>query len=260
MDCLGEFKTLGYDVTNKIFAACIISQVTTVKHALMESLMTDESLVSDPYCLLEKLCTFAVHEQTTMKLDEKAELSGSSLALSSKTNQKGKRKGNYPCQNGHDPTQPHKQSQCWFDNPKTMPKRFRTTDSSSANANMAETNPSGADHHHSTSSHNEEDEDNAMPSFTYCSTTLMSSEKKLHAVLDSGASSHMFNSLEYFTNSAPTHVYILTGDGKSREQLTATRKGTVKFQMSTGKIIMLDDALYIPNLTCNLILFSQLID
>jgi hypothetical protein len=68
LECLGEFKTIGYDVTQDVFAVCIISRVTTIKQDLMEGLMLDEGLVSDPFRLLEKLRTLAVHERV-MKPD-----------------------------------------------------------------------------------------------------------------------------------------------------------------------------------------------
>jgi hypothetical protein len=70
----------------------------------------------------------------------------------------------------------------------------------------------------------------------------------------------MFNSLEFFTQSVPTHVFIVTGDRKSWEQLVVTQKGKVKFQMPSGKIITLSDSLCVPNLTQNLISFAQLVE
>ncbi|KAI7947101.1 hypothetical protein MJO29_011628 [Puccinia striiformis f. sp. tritici] len=48
-ECLAEFKSIGEDITERSFAAQIISRVTTVKPLLMEVLAAEEEMVSDPY-------------------------------------------------------------------------------------------------------------------------------------------------------------------------------------------------------------------
>jgi transposase InsO family protein len=69
----------------------------------------------------------------------------------------------------------------------------------------------------------------------------------------------MLNSLEFFTESQPVHIFIITGDGKSRKELVATKKGTAMIRVADNKIITFQDVLYVPNLTRNLISFSKLI-
>jgi hypothetical protein len=81
LECLGKFKTIGYNTTQNVFAACIITRVTTIKQSLMDSLMVDEVLVNDPYLLLEKLRTFAVHKQTMLKYDNLSKGQASTSAL-----------------------------------------------------------------------------------------------------------------------------------------------------------------------------------
>jgi hypothetical protein len=62
LDCLGEFKTIRCDVTQEVFAVCIISRVTKIKQDLMENMMLNEDLISDPFRFLEKPRTLAVNE------------------------------------------------------------------------------------------------------------------------------------------------------------------------------------------------------
>jgi hypothetical protein len=101
--------------------------------------------------------------------------------------------------------------------------------------------------HHSTS---KEQDNNAVPLFGYCSIVKSSSPQiKLTAILDSGASNHMFNSLDFFVDSEPVHIFIVTGDGKSREELTDVRCGTAMIQLADDKVVTLNNSLYVPNLT-----------
>jgi hypothetical protein len=261
LDCLGEFKTIGYDVTQDLFAVCIISRVTTIKQTLMDSLMTDEALVSDPYRLLEKLRTFAIHEQSNLKYDKKADQSSSSSAsaLQMNANFKGKkRQREHMCLHGHNPKASHSQSSCWYDHPEKFPKRFQSN-SNSANATLTQANSSNNDPQQSSISAINDD-NNAVPSFSYCSTIKTRPMVHYGAILDSGATNHMFNSLDFFIDTEPTHIFIVTGDGKSREELIATKKGTAKIQLNNDKIITLHNSLFVPNLSRNLISFSNLID
>jgi hypothetical protein len=112
--------------------------------------------------------------------------------------------------------------------------------------------------HQSSSSNN--NNENAVPAFSYCSIVKSSPVVKLGAILDSGASNHMFNSLDFFVDSEPVFIFMITGDGKSREELVATRKGTAFIQLNDSKVITLKNSLFVPNLTRNLVSLPQLID
>jgi hypothetical protein len=248
----------------EVFAVCIISRVTTIKQDLLENMMLNEDLVSNPFWLLEKLRTLAVHEQTNMKYNSKSNQSSSTTsALSTTSNRKGKRSQpsstsyQHPCENGHDPKTTHSQRNCWYNNPSKRPKRFDTNFSSQATLTQASSN----NNQQQSSANNNENNENAVPTFGYCSTVLSSvSQNNFSTVLDSGASNHMFNSLDFFVETEPVHIFIVTGDGKAREELIAVKKGTTMIQLASHKIITLKDSLYVPNLTQNLISFSQLID
>ncbi|KAI7938193.1 hypothetical protein MJO28_015113 [Puccinia striiformis f. sp. tritici] len=90
--------------------------------------------------------------------------------------------------------------------------------------------------------------------------TRSSGQSRLTAILDSGASSHMLNSLDFFIDTKPVYIFVITGDGKARKELVATKIGTALIQVADNKIITLKNALYVENLTRNLISFSQLLD
>jgi hypothetical protein len=252
LECLGEFKTIGYNVTQDVFAVCIISRVTTIKQDLMEGLMLDEDLVSDLFRLLKQLRTLAVHEQV-MKTNKSSIASSSALPMDSQV----KRPYQHPCKKGHDPKENHSHKNCWYDNPHKKPKQFQS------NYRSAKANVTRASNSHDTqaqSSSNNDNNKNAVPAFVYFSIVKTSPTVKLGAILDSGASNHMFNSLDFFVNSEPVFIFIITGDGKSREELVATRKGTALIQLSDDKVITFKNLLFVPNLTRNLVSLSQLIN
>ncbi|KAA1087994.1 hypothetical protein PGTUg99_050213 [Puccinia graminis f. sp. tritici] len=168
-----------------------------------------------------------------------------------------KRPYQHPCEKGHDPREKHSQKNCWYDNPHKKPKRFQS------NNRYAKANVARASQSHDTqaqSSSSNDNNENAVPAFSYCSIVKTSPIVKLGAILDSGASNHMFNSLDFFVDSEPVFIFIITGDGKSREELVATRKGTALIQLADDKIITLKNSLFVPNLTRNLVSLSQLID
>ncbi|POW16366.1 hypothetical protein PSHT_06717 [Puccinia striiformis] len=235
-----------------------------------KSIVVDEELISDPYRLLNKLRQLAKHDAGTARsLGSKSSSSNSnsSTALASNTGYKNKRpkkrpppttNPEYSCSGGkHDPRAPHPPEHCWTLHPeqreeylaKKREKAHQAANATSTQEINNNKSPSPSDTEH------------AAPAF-YCCTTALSSvaaNTDTSTVLDSGASTHMFNSLDYFTTTHPVHVYIITGNGKTREELVATKKGTVSFRINNNKIVTLNDALYVPNLSKNLISFSQLI-
>ncbi|KAI7966272.1 hypothetical protein MJO29_002020 [Puccinia striiformis f. sp. tritici] len=268
-DCLGEFKNIGIDVTHEIFAACIISRVTEAKPLLMETLAADEETVSDSFRLLEKLRGIATHELNTIADDtthKKSEHSaGSSTALASgsfpqKRKKVEKEDKDWECTNGrHDPNATHSRKKCWEENPHLKPKRFRPSTSNVTTAKATVTQTAETQPQQSTST-SDDVNDNAVPSFAYGTGTQSSMKIKLTAILDSGASSHMLNSLDFFIDTKPVYIFVITGDGKTRKELVATKIGTALIQVANNKIITLKNALYVENLTRNLVSFSQLLD
>jgi hypothetical protein len=63
---------------------------------------------------------------------------------------------------------------------------------------------------------------------------LMESLNLLTTILDSGASNHMLNSLAFFTETVPIHIFIVTDDRKSRDELVEMKKGIAKIQLANG--------------------------
>jgi hypothetical protein len=59
----------------------------------------------------------------------------------------------------------------------------------------------------------------------------------------------MFNSLSLFSDTRPTHINVITGNGKLTTQLISTKIGTVSFTLSDGQIIIMKEALFVPNLS-----------
>ncbi|KAI7936492.1 hypothetical protein MJO29_015795 [Puccinia striiformis f. sp. tritici] len=96
------------------------------------------------------------------------------------------------------------------------------------------------------------------PAFSHCVTAYSFSAhgSQCPPVLDSGASHPMFNDLAFFHETTVCNILINTGKGTGN--LTAIRKGTAQILQSTGKILMLEDALYVPGMARNLISLCRL--
>ncbi|KNF05873.1 hypothetical protein PSTG_00867 [Puccinia striiformis f. sp. tritici PST-78] len=118
--------------SQKIFDVCTIQQddnpsaiASTTQHlagrALMDSLVVDESLISDLYKLLNKLQQLATHNASTTRSLQSRQTysSNSTVALASNTNHNQKRpnkrpKIDYSCNNSkHDSKAPHPPHKCW---------------------------------------------------------------------------------------------------------------------------------------------------
>jgi hypothetical protein len=69
----------------------------------------------------------------------------------------------------------------------------------------------------------------------------------------------MFKNTDFFKFLQPTEVQIYTGAGNERRDLMATRQGTATISLASNTKITLKDALFVTNLSTNLISFAQLI-
>jgi hypothetical protein len=98
------------------------------------------------------------------------------------------------------------------------------------------------------------------PAFASITTAscLITTRNNNPAVLDTGASHHMFNNLEYFRDATTESCSIPISTGRNSSDLTAIRKGTAMVAQSTGKLLLLPDSLYVPGLTRNLISMTKL--
>ncbi|KAH9442915.1 hypothetical protein Pst134EB_033155 [Puccinia striiformis f. sp. tritici] len=68
----------------------------------------------------------------------------------------------------------------------------------------------------------------------------------------------MFNNISHFISTQPAEVYIITGSGEDSKKMCATHRGTARLKIGNSTIT-LHNALFVPNLTTNLISFAQLI-
>ncbi|KAF2904494.1 hypothetical protein ILUMI_01677 [Ignelater luminosus] len=77
-------------------------------------------------------------------------------------------------------------------------------------------------------------------------------------ILDSGASEHMVNRLEYFYKLEDLEIPVQITIAKDGEHLIAKKCGYIKMYAENGRIIKVDKVLYVPNLKCNLMSVSKL--
>jgi hypothetical protein len=68
----------------------------------------------------------------------------------------------------------------------------------------------------------------------------------------------MFTLLAFFIQAEPTHVYIITGSGKSSNKMTATHQGTSRVQVGNSTVT-LHNALFVTHLSTNLISFLAMV-
>jgi hypothetical protein len=98
-----------------------------------------------------------------------------------------------------------------------------------------------------------------VPAFAAITTTqcFLTGLLNVPAVLDSGASHHMFNDLAYFLDPAVCSIPISTG--RNSTDLTAIRSGMALISQSDGRTLELSDALFVPGLSRNLLSLTQLV-
>ncbi|PLW27994.1 hypothetical protein PCASD_26554 [Puccinia coronata f. sp. avenae] len=236
--CLATFDSISYVQDGSAVCGVIMSSLSEDRSSLADPIITNDELMSDPILLLTKLRDVAFSEKSR----KKANGDKNPLAL----NTSKRTRPRYNCKNGkHDPSAPHPESKCWSVHPDQRPIR----------------NPPAASHNtvitpspqHPSSQH----ERPAFASITTASC-LITTRNNNPAVLDTGASHHMFNDLEYFRDATTESCSISISTGRNSSDLTAIRKGTAMVAQSTGKILLLPDSLYVPGLTRNLISMTKL--
>jgi hypothetical protein len=249
---LAEVNMIRIDTKQSVVSMTIMEKITEKRPDMMEHLLADITTLSDPLLLLDKLCELANHEQV-QRLTEAA--SRQSVALStfsannnnargsnsSTSNSRGKQRRveQYPCAPGaHNPeSTTHSERNCWFLNPNYK--------------------KGGKDPSKSATSHHTSTDSSDKPPKDYAYITGLKADHN-SIVLDSGASQHMFNSMAYFIEAKPASVYIITGSGAAKEELTATHRGTARVAVG-NTTITLRNALFVPRLTTNLVLFALMV-
>ncbi|PLW04780.1 hypothetical protein PCANC_28911, partial [Puccinia coronata f. sp. avenae] len=98
-----------------------------------------------------------------------------------------------------------------------------------------------------------------VPAFAAITTAqcLLTGLLNVPAVLDSGASHHMLNDLEYFLDPEVCSIPISTAQNFTN--LTAICAGTALISQSNGRTLELSNSLFVPGLSCNLLSLTQLV-
>jgi hypothetical protein len=134
----------------------------------------------------------------------------------------------------------HTKENCWAIYPEKKQKYMRH------NTTTAPATPGSSSQHQ-------------VPAFAAITTAhcLVTGSLSLPAVLDSGASHHMFNNLDYCLNTKICAIPISTGCNSS--DLTAIRTGTALIAQLDGRTLELDNSLFVPGLSRNLLSLTQLV-
>jgi hypothetical protein len=252
---LAEVHMIGLDTKQSVVTVTIMEKITEKRLDMMERLLGDMNTLSDPSMLLDKLQELANHEQVQRLAEASVRLSVA-LATTPAPLLKGslqqqplrfKRKKvvKAPCGPGyHNPeSDTHVEAKCWFLYPHLNPhikaqqaNKEKGKAATSFNTTTAEPGQPAEDYVYVTGSQTNQDT----------------------VILDSRASQHMFNSLDFFISAKPILVYILTGSGKESSELTATQKGVARLNVGSTTIT-LKDTLFVPQLSTNLVSFAQLV-
>ncbi|PLW30388.1 hypothetical protein PCASD_21275 [Puccinia coronata f. sp. avenae] len=235
--CLATFDSISYVQEGLAICGVITSALSKDRSSLTDPILTNKALMSDPFLLLTKLCDIAFNEKTRKK---PATQEKSAVAMS--TNSQNRVQTG--CQNKkHNPAvKSHTEENCWAINPKKK-EEFLAHNSVAVTASTSSS---------SSSQHQ-------VPAFAAVTTAHCHLTRSLSApaVLDSGASHHMFNSLDFFLDTSTCSIPISTGRNSSN--LTAIWTGKALIAQSNGKVLELKDALFVPGLSRNLISMTQLV-
>ncbi|PLW11121.1 hypothetical protein PCASD_23835 [Puccinia coronata f. sp. avenae] len=235
--CLATFDSISYVQEGSAICGVITSALSEDRSSLTDPILTNESLMNDPVLLLTKLRDIAFNERVRKK-PFTSDKSATALATNSKTRIRG------GCRNKkHNPlVKSHTKENCWAIYPEKKQKYL---------ANLTTTAPAPSS---STPSSQHQVPAFAAVATAHCHVTGTAS---LPAILDSGASHHMFNNLEFFLNTFTCSIPISTG--RNSTDLTAIRTGTALICQSDGQTLELEDSLFVPGLSRNLLSMTQLV-
>ncbi|OAV90118.1 hypothetical protein PTTG_28426 [Puccinia triticina 1-1 BBBD Race 1] len=218
-ECLAKFDSLGMVVPDFVICCSIIGRITKKQPFLMQSLFGDLKSLGKPKTNKRK-APDSSHGATALTMEPLLK----------------KKKPYTPITcpgNKHNPAAKHQEEDCWT----LHLQKFQQHLDKQKEKKAKDVNRSG--------------EANICPAFTFLSNT--SEAKKRTTILDSGASNHMLTTLGYFKQTNPVNIGIVTGSGPGK--LVATARGDAILPLANGGLILLKDALFVPNLTRNLISF-----
>jgi hypothetical protein len=215
----------------------IISKLSQTRRALTDSLVFNADIMQNHELLIARLKDVAEEEEEEPRRKEK-----SALALNSTRTRPPS-----GCRNGKH----HPEATCWSMHPEMRPIRKPRNNPSQHHTSVPSTSANTSRVQPVTSQFEK-------PAFGHITTATMLSvtPQTLPVVLDSGASHHMFNKLEFFIDTRACSTPISTG--KNSADLMATLEGTASIMDSTGKIIQLPGSLYVPGLSRNLLSLGTL--
>ncbi|KAI7956392.1 hypothetical protein MJO29_007792 [Puccinia striiformis f. sp. tritici] len=247
---LGEINSIRLDVSNKIISCGIIGRITDKRPTLVQTLFADLRAVAEPRRLIAKLRDICNHEVVTKRKiveEEQGSSGGTALSASRKFIKKPTRN----CKNGHNPNLGHTEDECHILHPEKKPEWMKKRDRERAAGHFTSTELSIPTQESSSSSL-------VRPSFHY-NTMAEDDSYTLSMVLDSGAIHHMLNNLAYFQSSRKVLMQIKTGNDKGDHKLIAVAQGDAILKFENGNSVILKHALYVPELSRNLISMVQLL-
>ncbi|KAA1107248.1 hypothetical protein PGT21_050131 [Puccinia graminis f. sp. tritici] len=242
LESLSEFSSIGIKIPDEIISCGIIGRITKKRPLLMQTLFSDIAALSKPKMIIANLRDIGRHEKA-MRKQIVPDNTASSTALATNLKRKPKPPKVY-CKNGrHNPAADshHPKSKCWTVHPEKREEHYAAKKAKPLT-------------YHTTAGDNDPDLSSIRPAFAYHITKATT--PRLPTVLDSGASNHMINNLDLFVDTTPTQITILTGGGAG--ELTAVARGTAKLTLEDGQTLILEEALYVPKLSRNLISMMQL--
>ncbi|MBW0471577.1 hypothetical protein O181_011292 [Austropuccinia psidii MF-1] len=221
---LMELETVSIKVPNELLSYSLLGKLAgdPKLQQLVKSLTLNDELIEHPNLILTCL-------QDYIRLTKTKDPISTSLpsALVSSTNESFKII--HYCTNGkHNPKRmTHKKEECWAENPQLRPNQ----------------------------QDNKREKFQSTAYFLTAKALITSSSNtqsgSIQVILDCGAMHHMFNSKTFLIslrNSSPFSVTI----GDSRSSLRAYGIGTVELYCKYQPLI-LNDCLFVPNLSCNLV-------
>jgi hypothetical protein len=233
--CLATFDSISYVQEGSAICGVITSALSESRGSLMDPILTNEALMSDPVLLLTKLSKIAFNERTRKK---PAVTDWPATAMTTNTRSRG------CCNKKHNPAiKTHSEENCWAIYPKKK------------EAFLA------VQQHNTTASHPSTSSSSQHQTPAFAAVTLaqcyITQTQTTSTVLDSGASHHMFNSLDFFQDTTTCSIPISTGCNSTN--LTAICTGTALIAQLDGRIVCLEDSLFVPGLCRNLLSMTRMV-
>jgi hypothetical protein len=250
-ESLGKFSAIGLKVPDQLISCDIIGRITEKRTILKEALFSDLNAVAKPRSLITKLREIGRHEITTGK-SITGDSSSGTTALATLSDQSKKSSSKVLCKYGrHNPAATtHTIKNCWTLKPELKEKFDQEK------AERASKRPRSAYHTKINRDDQVSNDASSRPSSSFSYHTDANQSEIQTTILDSGASNHMLNSLKFFKDTVPVQIGITTGSGPG--ELVAVARGNAVIPLGNGQTIELKEALFVPNLSRNLISFIQL--